>query len=282
MRANVPRSTGRGDPPWPDHSGGQKMAAKRAVEVLYPETPAGGFSRFDHKVQFFSRVNAVLLEKGEGCVVLDYGAGRGEWGDGRHAYQVALQDFRKLPSVSRVIGVDVDDVVLTNPYMDETHVIQPDGKINLPDNSVDVIVSYAVFEHIEDPVTAVKELNRVLKPGGWVCAWTPNKLGYVAVASSMVPNRLHAKVLRRIGMVGDAKGQRGDADVFPTFYRLNTLSAIDQFFTKVGFTNHSYVFSGPEGYAGRSMMLARVLRVYNWILPQNFGTHLYVFCRKAG
>ncbi|NUQ57086.1 MAG: class I SAM-dependent methyltransferase [Candidatus Paceibacter sp.] len=46
---------------------------------------------------------------------------------------------------------------------------------NMPfaDNSVDAIICMAVFEHIEDPLTAAKELYRVLKPGGYCLFQAP-------------------------------------------------------------------------------------------------------------
>jgi hypothetical protein len=51
---------------------------KRAVERLYNELGAGGFTHRDHKVQFFSRVNALIEEN---AIVLDFGAGRGQWAE---------------------------------------------------------------------------------------------------------------------------------------------------------------------------------------------------------
>jgi 2-polyprenyl-3-methyl-5-hydroxy-6-metoxy-1,4-benzoquinol methylase len=47
-----------------------------------------------------------------------------------------------------------------------------------------------VFEHIEDPEWLARELLRIVKPGGLIAAFTPNKFGYFAVAARMVPNRL--------------------------------------------------------------------------------------------
>jgi SAM-dependent methyltransferase len=193
-----------------------------------------------------------------------------------------LQDFKRKDSVKRVIGVDVDKAVLQNARMDETHVFGKDGSLPLEAESVDLIVSYAVFEHLEFPEHSIKELNRILKPGGWICAWTPNKLGYVAVGGSLIPNGLHVRVLRWLGMVGNKKGQRDSHDVFPTFYKINTLNAVKKYFPSNHFNDCSYVFSGPEGYAGRSVLLARLLKFYNWVLPSNFGTHLYVFVQKKG
>lgn len=39
--------------------------------------------------------------------------------------------------------------------------------LDLPDNTYDVIIANHVLEHIIDDATAMKELYRVLKPGGW-------------------------------------------------------------------------------------------------------------------
>jgi SAM-dependent methyltransferase len=45
----------------------------------------------------------------------------------------------------------------------------------LPDNYFDFVVSFQVIEHIEDDQLLVKEIARVLKPGGKFIVTTPNK-----------------------------------------------------------------------------------------------------------
>lgn len=45
----------------------------------------------------------------------------------------------------------------------------------IPDNQFDFAVSFQVIEHIEDDVTFLKEIYRVLKPGGKLILTTPNK-----------------------------------------------------------------------------------------------------------
>lgn len=45
--------------------------------------------------------------------------------------------------------------------------------IPLPDASVDAIMCTEVFEHIPDPVAAVKEFKRLLKPGGYLLITAP-------------------------------------------------------------------------------------------------------------
>ncbi len=43
----------------------------------------------------------------------------------------------------------------------------------LPDNSWDVMLVYHIFEHIPDDRKAMRELFRVLKPGGWAAVQVP-------------------------------------------------------------------------------------------------------------
>jgi 2-polyprenyl-3-methyl-5-hydroxy-6-metoxy-1,4-benzoquinol methylase len=45
----------------------------------------------------------------------------------------------------------------------------------LKDNSYDVVVSFQVIEHIKDDVLFLKEIYRVLKPGGTALITTPNR-----------------------------------------------------------------------------------------------------------
>jgi SAM-dependent methyltransferase len=43
-----------------------------------------------------------------------------------------------------------------------------------PDESFDVVFFVDVLEHLYDPIIALKEIRRVLKPGGYLCLKTPN------------------------------------------------------------------------------------------------------------
>ncbi len=45
--------------------------------------------------------------------------------------------------------------------------------LNLEDNSVDVIVMRSVLVHVLDKLTSIKELNRILKPGGRISFFEP-------------------------------------------------------------------------------------------------------------
>jgi ubiquinone/menaquinone biosynthesis C-methylase UbiE len=64
-----------------------------------------------------------------------------------------------------------------------------------PDGTFDLVVAHWVFEHIDQPEAVAADMARVTKPGGWIAAATANRLGYVALAASIVPNRSHARAI---------------------------------------------------------------------------------------
>jgi SAM-dependent methyltransferase len=43
-----------------------------------------------------------------------------------------------------------------------------------PDRFFDVVTLYHVIEHMEDPERELREIRRILKPGGWIIVGTPN------------------------------------------------------------------------------------------------------------
>ncbi len=46
-------------------------------------------------------------------------------------------------------------------------------KLPLADNSIEAIICLAVLEHVEEPALAVREMYRVLKPGGYCYIYVP-------------------------------------------------------------------------------------------------------------
>lgn len=50
--------------------------------------------------------------------------------------------------------------------------------IPLPDDSIDLIITQEVLEHVANPNQAVKEISRTLKPGGFVYIQLPFIIGY--------------------------------------------------------------------------------------------------------
>lgn len=239
---------------------------------LFPERRFVSFFRRSDRFIFFSILADLILPSD---VVLDLGAGRGRHADFEFGHQARLSKLKGR--VAKVIGVDVDPVVQQNPTLDEAHVIAHDGRIPLADSSVDLIFSWAVLEHIVNPQVVAAEIDRVLKPGGWFCAYTPNKWGYVGICVRLIPNSFHAALLKIV-----QPGSRTERDVFPTVYRMNTLGTIERLFPKPKFEDRSFIFNGQPAYHFGTIVGARFWLAVMALLPYRMGQSLFVFVRKRG
>lgn len=78
----------------------------------------------------------------------------------------------------RTVGVDVDPEVLIEARTERvrpTMVAASGASLPFRDQRFDVIVSFDVFEHIADSDAHLREVRRVLRPGGAYLLQTPNK-----------------------------------------------------------------------------------------------------------
>lgn len=242
---------------------------RSTMQIIYPEVDVGGFSRVDSIVHFYQRINALVRPTD---TVLDIGAGRGQNHiEDPSAYRRHLIGFKGR--VAKVIGLDVDEVVLTNPALDEAHLIE-DNKFPLPDASVDVAYADWVLEHIPDPAAFAAEAFRVLKPGGWLCARTPNKWGYISMASRAIPEALHERVLKW------AQPGREQKDVFPTHYLLNTRADIQRQFDPRHWNVYIHAHTNEPAYFGKSPLLWRLAQFMFWLTPPPMGAVLMIYMQK--
>lgn len=238
--------------------------------ILFPESNAAGFAVIDCTIVFFTRIRALMAPE---HVVLDLGAGRGQW---------LIEDpipFRKRlitlrGSCKEVIGCDVDPVVMDNPGIDRAILMGPDGKIDLSDNSVDLILCDWVLEHIEDPTAFAAEISRVLKPGGWFCARTPNRWGYISVAARLIPERLHQFILSKV------QPNRKSKDVFPAHYKLNTISDLKRSFKPDEWEHCSHAWESTPAYFGNSVLAWRMAMTFTKFMPRALGSVLLIYMKK--
>jgi SAM-dependent methyltransferase len=82
-----------------------------------------------------------------------------------------------------VVGVDVAGAVVEAAKAAERPGLrfeQADvGSLPYPDDSFDAVVCFEVIEHVEDPEAVLRELARVLAPGGVIAISSPNRDAYV-------------------------------------------------------------------------------------------------------
>lgn len=237
---------------------------------FYPEVAAGGYSRVDGSVEFYTRVRALLAADAQ---VLDFGAGRGQGiVDDPNPLRRRLANLKG--SCGRVVGVDVDPAVRANPGLDEAVVVPRGSPLPFADEVFDLVVCDHVFEHLDDPGAVASELDRVLRPGGWICARTPNRNGYIAWGARLVPNAMHTRLLRRL------QPGRQPVDVFPTRYRLNTRAALLLHFPADRYRHCTYGYNTEPAYSGEWWPVWFLLWAWLQIAPEALSATWLVFLQK--
>ena len=115
---------------------------------------------------------------------LDLGCGRGP-------DEQALVRMRQRMGERFYVGVDADMDSLKDSRGGEQS-LRRCGSLPLPDDSFDVVTSNMVLKHLNNPVAALQEANRVLDEGGILIVHTALSHHYMLLAG-----RLLSKILPR-------------------------------------------------------------------------------------
>ena len=82
------------------------------------------------------------------------------------------------PFGGTVIGLEYDFERAAEAHMNSPHIFNAAGEfVPLPTSTFDLILSHEVLEHVQDDRRAIREMMRLLKPGGRVVLFCPNR-GY--------------------------------------------------------------------------------------------------------
>lgn len=242
----------------------------RIKAAWFPEVGVGGFTSIDGTIEFYTRINALLEPT---MTVLNFGAGRGvSLIESESEYKKELMTLKG--KVKKVIACDVDKTVLHNPGADETMVTQPDEPLPFANNTFDIIISDFVFEHIANPALMSAELQRILRPGGWICARTPNKYCLISILTRLTRNSQHVSLLRRV------QPERKSIDTFPTVFRFNSMRDIKNWFGLEIFENFTYRYEAEPSYFFNSRFVFTLMLLINRFIPSLMKSGLFVFLRK--
>jgi ubiquinone/menaquinone biosynthesis C-methylase UbiE len=99
-----------------------------------------------------------------------------EIGCGRGFYVNALAEFK---TVKRIDGIEIEPAYLAQAQQTVTnkkvHLIEANAyALPYPDRSFDMVLLTEVLEHLTDEKQALREIKRVLKPGGWLVVTVPS------------------------------------------------------------------------------------------------------------
>lgn len=147
--------------------------------------------------------------------VLDLGAGSG-----------FVEQMNFLGTVAKVCGLDPGPSILGNPHLDEAKIGSGEA-IPWPEQTFDVVFADNVLEHLSDPEAVFREVLRVLKPGGYFLAKTPNRFHYVTLIAQFTPTSFHK-------FFNQLRG-RNKSHTFKTHYRVNSRNAITRLAKRCGF-----------------------------------------------
>lgn len=239
------------------------------MNAFYPESRFGGFTRVDGTVAFYTRVQALANPH---SVVVDFGCGRGAYASDPIPFRRELRIFKG--KVGQVIGLDANPAAAENPFLDTFSCL--DGpRWPLEDDSIDLILCDNVLEHLPEPAAFFGEARRALRPGGVVCIRTPNALNYIALLSRLIPNRSHARVLAK------AKPDLAEEDIFPTFYRCNTLPAVRRALRQHGFEAAVLGYEAEPSYLSFSTAAYALGVLHQKLSPGLFKAAIFAFGRKT-
>ena len=132
--------------------------------------------------------------------------------DGRLTYLVAQK-----AGVGRILGVDIHDFLI-EPYREviELHIADLTKKLAIGDNSVDLVSSDQMIEHLVEPDILFDEIYRVLRPGGQAVICTENLSAFHNLCALLLGYQAFAQQISSRQVVGNPLALHyGDIEPLP-------------------------------------------------------------------
>ena len=167
--------------------------------------------------EVYGLVAARAMNASAGLVV-DIGGGR----------RCLFAKYRR--SAAEIVAVDISPEELShNEDVDRRIVADVTKKLPFASNSVDVICSRSVVEHLPDVDRFLVEAHRVLRPGGLAVSLFPSKNAPYALIKRALPHSVGRRLLHLV------KPYSKDFLGFPTYYQQCTLRAMKRALRRQGF-----------------------------------------------
>jgi SAM-dependent methyltransferase len=173
----------------------------------------------------------------EATSLADIGCGLGHWSRLLYPY---------LRPPARLVGIDREPqwvATAAQNFRDAFPEVAPELitfvagdalELPLPDNSCDVVTCQTVLMHLPQPLRALREMLRVLRPGGLLVCVEPNNLWNYLGFTSLTAAEEVAVLVRRFefwlryhrGLVAEGRGDHTIGDLLPGYFAELGLSEI--------------------------------------------------------
>lgn len=172
---------------------------------------------------FATAAGAAIAALPDGALVVDLGGGR----------HFLYADEIDPPGRLKVVAVDISPEELAlNKDVDATYVGDVAKHIPLPDASVDLILSRALLEHVDGVPAAIREMYRVLRPGGTALHLVPCGNSLFGLGARLLPFGPLLRLTLKL-----APGYRDLAFGFKVHYDHCYPNALDREFRGAGFSD---------------------------------------------
>lgn len=196
-----------------------------------------------------------------GMRVLDLGCGRGG----------VLEQLGA--AIDHPLGFDPDHRSLTEHRLpDLPRAVASADALPLPAASVDLVLASWVLEHLPEPLTAFREVARVLRPGGALVALAPGAHSLAALLNRTLRPLQHWLVPRLYG--------RTEADAFPMVYRANTRRRLQDLAQRAGLALDTFRAVEDPTYFAFHPLLFRLNAALARALPPALAEHFVAVCVK--
>ena len=197
--------------------------------------------------------------------VLDLGCGRGGLPE-----SLSLE-HRKL------FGLDCDWPSLAQYRACGVHLIAGlAGRLPLSGQSFDLVLSSWTLEHLDDPVTVLNEVWRVLRPGGYCVFITPNIRNPLLLAGRLV--HTFPSLYRRLV---ETLYARDRTDIFGVYYRANTVRRLRRLAHASRLRLCSLDVVPDPTYLAFNEVTFRMAAVLEHVMPSCVGIHLLGLLQKV-
>lgn len=131
-------------------------------------------------------------------------------------------------SIEKLIGCDIDSSAIRNNKDISEGIVADLENLTLSENDFDLVMSYDVIEHLDNPERFVESAARMLKRDGHIFVITPNRNSLFGFVAWLIPYTIKKIILKILGISSKNTIHR---------YRLNTIASIATCLETCGFGN---------------------------------------------